>query len=94
LPENPPIEWETSFSLEEQENYTYRLGNLTLLESSKNNDCGTKPFEEKQIFYRQSQYKMTKDIDYPEWTSSQVRFRQEKLAEIAKTVWKITQISN
>ncbi len=94
LPENPLLEWETSFSLEEQENYIYRLGNLTLLEFAKNNDCGTKPFEEKQIIYQQSQYKMTKDIDYLEWKASQVRSRQEKLAEIAKTVWKITQISN
>jgi uncharacterized protein with ParB-like and HNH nuclease domain len=94
LPENPPLEWESSFSLEEQENYIYRLGNLTLLESSKNNDCGTKPFKEKQIIYQQSQYKMTKGIDYLEWKPSQIRSRQEKLAEIAKTVWKITQISN
>ena len=94
LPENPPLEWETSFSLEEQENYIYRLGNLTLLESAKNNDCGTKPFEEKQVIYQQSQYKITKDIDYLEWKAGQVRSRQEKLAEIAKTVWKITQISN
>ncbi len=94
LPENPPLEWESSFSLEEQENYIYRLGNLTLLESAKNNDCGTKPFEEKQIIYQQSQYQMTKQIDYPEWTASQVRSRQENLANIAKTVWKISQISN
>ena len=94
LPENPSLDWETSFSQEEQENYIYRLGNLTLLESAKNNECGTKSFEEKQIIYQQSQYKMTKEIDYPEWRASQVRSRQEKLAEIAKTVWKITQISN
>ena len=94
LPENPPLEWETSFSLEEQENYIYRLGNLTLLESAKNNDCGTRPFEEKQVIYQQSQYKMTKEINYQEWTASQVRLRQEKLAKIATTKWKITQISN
>ena len=94
LPENPSLEWEPAFSLEEQENYIYRLGNLTLLESAKNNDCGSKPFEEKQVIYRQSQYKITKDIDYLEWKAGQVRSRQEKLAEIAKTVWKITQISN
>jgi uncharacterized protein with ParB-like and HNH nuclease domain len=45
LPENPPLELNT-FSSEEQESNTYRLGNLTLLESSKNNDCGTKPAEQ------------------------------------------------
>ena len=46
------------------------------------------------LFYQQSQYKITKDIDYLEWKAGQVRSRQEKLAEIAKTVWKITQILN
>ncbi len=93
LPENPPIEWETSFTEEEQENYIYRLGNLTLLESAKNNDCGTKPFSEKQTIYKQSQYQMTKQIDYSEWTTNQIRSRQENLAKIAKTVWKISQLS-
>lgn len=93
LPENPPLEWESYFSLEEQENYIYRLGNLTLLESAKNSDCGIKSFEEKQIIYHQSQYKMTREIHYLEWRASQVRSRQEKLADIAKTVWKISQIS-
>lgn len=94
LPENPPTEWNDSFTDEEQENYIYRLGNLTLLESAKNNDCGTKPFSEKQIIYQQSQYQMTKQIDYPEWTANQIRSRQEILAKVAKTVWKISQISN
>lgn len=94
LPENPSLEWETSFSLEEQENYIYRLGNLTLLESSKNNDCGTKPFSEKQGIYQQSQYQITRQIIYPEWTANQIRSRQENLAKIAKTVWKISQLSN
>jgi uncharacterized protein with ParB-like and HNH nuclease domain len=94
LPENPTNEWNDSFTDEEQENYIYRLGNLTLLESAKNNDCGTKPFSEKQVIYQQSQYRIAKQIDYPEWTANQIRSRQEDLAKIAKTVWKITQLSN
>ena len=94
LPENPSDEWEEIFTQEEQENYVYRLGNLTLLESAKNNDCGTKPFSEKQKIYKQSQYQMTNQFDYPEWTVNQIRSRQESLAKTAKTVWKITQLSN
>ncbi len=93
LPENPSLEWNNFFSPEEQENYIYRLGNFTLLESSKNNECGVKPFNDKQLIYQTSQYEMTKQIDYQDWTVSQVRSRQEKLAQIAKTVWKISQIS-
>jgi uncharacterized protein with ParB-like and HNH nuclease domain len=94
LPENPSDEWEEVFTHEEQENYVYRLGNLTLLESSKNNDCGIKSFSDKQKIYQQSQYQMTKQIDYPEWTVNQIRLRQESLAKTAKTVWKISQLSN
>jgi hypothetical protein len=94
LPENPSVEWDESFNYEELENNIYRLGNLTLLESSKNNECGTKTFSEKQKIYHQSQYQMTKQIDYPEWTANQIRSRQEYLAKIAKTVWKISQLSN
>ncbi|HRH42708.1 MAG TPA: DUF262 domain-containing HNH endonuclease family protein [Pyrinomonadaceae bacterium] len=94
LPENPTLDWEQYFPLGEQENYIYRLGNLTLLESSKNNNCGTKPFLDKQEIYKLSQYKMTEQIDYPEWTANQVRSRQENLAKTAKTVWKISQLSN
>lgn len=94
LPENPSDEWEEIFTQEEHENYVYRLGNLTLLESAKNNDCGTKSFSEKQKIYQQSQYQMTKQIDYPEWTVNQIRLRQENLAKTAKTVWKISQLSN
>ncbi|HEX8198315.1 MAG TPA: DUF262 domain-containing HNH endonuclease family protein [Pyrinomonadaceae bacterium] len=94
LPENPTTDWEQYFALEEQENYIFRLGNLTLLESGKNNDCGTKLYLEKLPIYKQSQFRMTSSIDYPEWTPTQVRLRQEFLARVATSVWKITQISS
>lgn len=92
LPENPTIDWEQYFAPEEQENYIFRIGNLTLLESSKNNECGTKLYSEKLPIYKQSQLKMTNTIDYPEWTPNQVRLRQEYLAKIATSIWKISQI--
>jgi uncharacterized protein with ParB-like and HNH nuclease domain len=94
LPENPNKDWENFFSEEEQANYVYRLGNFTLLEPTKNNECATKLFDEKKKIYQNSQYEMTKTIDYPEWKVTQVKLRQESLAKIAKSVWKISQISN
>jgi hypothetical protein len=94
LPENPSIEWEQFFPPDEIENYIYRLGNLTLLEVNKNNDCGNKMYSEKLLIYQQSQYKMTRDISYAEWTANQVRSRQESMARMATAVWKITQITN
>jgi hypothetical protein len=92
--ESLPTEWQNIFSTEEQEKNVYRLGNLTLLERSKNSLCGTKPFDEKQKIYHQSQYEMTKNLSYPEWTPSQIKSRQETLAKTAIAVWKISQISN
>lgn len=93
LPENPTIEWEQFFPQSEQENYIYRLGNLTLLESNKNNLCGTKLFEDKKFVYKDSHYQMTNTINYAEWTPTEVRLRQEEEARIATAVWRISQIS-
>jgi uncharacterized protein with ParB-like and HNH nuclease domain len=92
LPENPTSEWEEFFSNEEAENNIYRLGNLTLLESNKNGDCGGKLYAEKFPVYKTSQYALTNTMDYPEWTPTQVRSRQEKMARIATAVWRISQL--
>lgn len=93
LPENPSKEWEEFFAIDDFENYIYRLGNLTLLESKKNNDCGDKPYAEKLPVYKNSQYEMTNKIDFPEWTATQIRSRQEKMAKIATSIWRIAQLS-
>ncbi len=75
--------------MEIEASFIYRLGNLTLLENSKNKDCLNKSYEEKKEVYKISKYKMTANIDYPEWTPSQIMSRQKKLAKLAKTVWRI-----
>ena len=93
LPENPSAEWRQFFSYDEQINYIYRIGNLTLLEPSKNRECGTKLFAEKQLIYNQSQYEMTNKISHTDWTTDQVRQRQEFLSRYATTIWRINQIS-
>lgn len=91
LPENPSDNWETYFSTDEQEVFKYRLGNLTLIEPKKNKLCGTKLFEEKLRIYRESSYKLTsgEKYMYTDWTPSTLAKRQEKMANIAITVWKI-----
>jgi hypothetical protein len=94
LPENPSVEWEASFARDEQANYIYRLGNLSLLETGKNNECQNKLFAEKKFVYQRSQYVMTRNVaDYPEWTPSQVKSRQENLARLATAIWRISQLS-
>ena len=90
LPENPPEHWEEFFKVDEQENYIYRLGNTTLIEEKKNNNCGTKPFNEKLIIYKTSSYKITNEhTNYTEWMPDTLRKRQTKMAGWATTVWKI-----
>ncbi len=90
LPENPSQQWDTFFSLDEQETYIYRLGNYTLLESRKNSaECKNGSYSEKLPIYKTSQYKITNSIDFPEWTPAQVRSRQAKLAKVATSIWRI-----
>lgn len=90
LPENPVEKWKQFFSLEEQQNYTYRLGNYTLLEKKKNStECRDALYGEKLPVYKTSQFGMTKSIDFPEWTVKQLKERQNRLAKYATSIWKI-----
>ena len=68
----------------------YRLGNLTLLESSLNKKCGNKSFNEKVEIYMKSQYELTRELtEYEEWGIDNIRSRQEKLAKIATSIWRV-----
>ncbi len=88
LPENPSEEWNDAFTPEVQGNFIYRLGNLTLLEDSKNREIQNRTYVEKLPMYKTSQYVMTNTIDYPEWTETQLRSRQHGLARYATAIWR------
>lgn len=89
LPENPSQDWEANFDVENQPNYIYRLGNYTLLETGKNKECQNKYYPDKLPVYKTSQYQMTKSFDYPEWTPSQLRGRQQQMGKIASAIWRL-----
>ena len=90
LPENPGPDWEVYFTKDEQEEYVFRLGNLTLMETGKNRDIGNKLIGDKLPVYQTSQYALTRDkTAYTEWKPSTVQKRQTELAKLAKTVWKV-----
>lgn len=90
LPESYPAEWSESFSEDEFERNIYMLGNLTLLEGSKNNkDASDKIFDEKKKIYATSKYSITKRITDPQWTAQNIKQRQSHLAKLACSVWKI-----
>lgn len=90
LPESYPEAWHEDFTEEEYERNVFMLGNLTLLEPTKNSkDAADKIFEEKKTIYATSKYAITKNISDPQWTSQNIKSRQSHLAKLATGIWKI-----
>lgn len=91
LPDNPD---EESWTWEDRkiQLYRYRLGNMTLLETEKNNHIGNASFADKQNVYKTSSVISTKTLgllDTDEWTEKSIDDRQKKMAKEAKGIWKI-----
>lgn len=94
LPQNPEIGWET-FSDTEAESMVYRLGNMALLESSKNRDIGNSAFSDKKPVLLTSVFELTKKVseDNDDWTPDRITARQKSLAKTASSIWRIPQLS-
>ncbi len=91
LPENPMEAWEEAFPPGLQETSMYRLGNLTLLESSANKEISNATYDEKIDTYKNSAYALTKEIPEiapEEWTPELVNKRQQQLAARATHLWR------
>ncbi|MBI1192107.1 MAG: DUF262 domain-containing protein [Bacteroidetes bacterium] len=90
LPENPDAGWDQEFPHAIRLNFTYRLGNYTLLEDHLNKACQTMPFENKKQFYVKSQYEMTKALDFNVWNPTALDARQYEFARRATSIWRIS----
>ena len=90
LPENPGSIWENNFPINIQEDYIYRLGNYGLLEASINNKLDNNmPFSDKLEKYKTSSYKLSSEYcNYENFTPKEIDLRQNKMARIAKSIWK------
>jgi len=91
LPENPSEDWADMIPRDRWEASVYRLGNLTLLESSKNKEAGSGPYAAKCTVYEKSAYALTRTIAerYPdEWTLERLADRQQAMAERAVHLWR------
>lgn len=90
LPENPGSIWEENFPTDIQDEYIYRLGNYSLLEANINNKLDNNmPFAEKLIKYKKSSYKLSNDYcNYEKFSSEEISLRQDKMAKLAKGIWK------
>lgn len=93
-PVNPNGGW-SDFTDEDIEVMTYRLGNMTLLQTSANKNLGNAEYSEKRPVYSDSVYAMTKEIaeKFEEWTPRAIVKRQQAMAKIATAVWRIPQLS-
>ncbi len=90
LPESFPESWQDSFTEEEYERNIFMIGNLTLLEPSKNSkEASDKIFEEKKKVYETSKFVISKKITDPQWTVQNIKNRQAQLARLATSIWKI-----
>lgn len=94
LPQSPQQGWE-AFSDRDLDHFVYRLGNMVMLESSKNKEIANKPFDEKRPVLASSGLTLTRKLaeENSEWTPERIEARQKKLANLAAAVWRIAQLS-
>jgi uncharacterized protein with ParB-like and HNH nuclease domain len=90
LPENMNAHWREIFNDEEHLRNVYMLGNLSLLETSKNNkEAAQKPFADKLKVYQTSRYALSNRITGTDWNIKMIQHRQANLAKTACGIWKI-----
>ena len=96
LPENPGSIWEEDFPTDVQEDYIYRLGNYSLLEATINNKLDSNmAFTDKLKRYASSSYKLSSDYcNYEKFSPHEISLRQDKMAKIAKGIWKSAYIAS
>ena len=94
LPQNPGAGWD-AFSDEEAEAMTYRLGNMALMAKGANKDVGNAAFTAKKPVLAASAFELTRKIaeDNTDWTPERIAARQNTLARLATSVWRVAQLS-
>ena len=72
-----------------------RIGNMTLLKASQNREIGNAPYEKKLPIYRQSAYRITRDLaeQYEQWKPDCIDSRQRDMASAAVRIWRIERLS-
>jgi hypothetical protein len=89
LPENPGKGW-GGIKRDIAHSYYQRLGNMVLLQASKNAEVGNKSFEDKLPILRNSAFFLTKEVaNFNSWNVKQIDERQERLAKLALKTWPI-----
>lgn len=92
-PANPNEGWE-QFTDEDIDRATSRLGNMLLLEESRNRELGNATYAVKRKTYKDSAYKIVQDVaeNYREWTPERIDARQSAMAKMATSIWRVAQL--
>ena len=93
-PQNPEGNWQT-FSDEEVEALSSRLGNMTLLQAGPNRDLGNQEYSAKRPSYAASNFAITREVadQNSDWTPERIIARQNALAATATAIWRVAQLS-
>ncbi|MFO0913375.1 MAG: DUF262 domain-containing protein [Pirellulales bacterium] len=94
LPQSPESGWD-QFEDRDLEMAVYRLGNMVMLETAKNNDAANHSFAQKKLVYCQSHLLLTRRVaeENTDWDLKRLEDRQYQLARLATGVWRIDQLS-
>ena len=98
LPQNPKddSQWVKDFTDEERAHWTHRLGNLLLLNRTKNSEAQNYDFEVKKVKYFTSSQGAalfaltTQVLSYQQWTPAVVEQRHAELTNKLVHEWKLT----
>lgn len=95
LPQSPASGWD-QFDDRDLENSTYRLGNMVMLETGKNKDLGNQAYAKKRDVLKSSGILLTRRlaVENEDWTPSRLMKRQEQMAKMATSVWRIARLSS
>jgi len=76
---------------EQEEAFTYRLGDIVLLEANNNHDLGHSGYNKKRFIYPKSDFAMTRDLadKYDRWTVEKICANQKRMAKRATSIWRV-----
>lgn len=96
LPQRVNEEVWSEIEANDYERMMHRLGNMTLLESRKNEQIGNANYEQKKVVYATSNCALTSSIPthYPVWSVDHITARQRQLAKLAGQIWSIQELEN
>lgn len=98
LPQTPKVdsEWVKNFTEEQRQLWTHKLGNLLLLNRTKNSQAQNFDFDEKKTKYFSGKTGVTtfalttQVLKEPQWTPAVVERRQQELVELLAKEWDLT----